>query len=122
MEDSSPLEVLANSGFTVTELFACAADGMASGVWRLMRVRVGRRGYLVYDFADDNRYAGGALLVGWEPGNSTAAYRAALKWAYGEYGEALSFPYTRRDIEVESIRNERLFRSIAAQTLRNVER
>ena len=113
--EDRPLEVLANSGFKVTELFACAADGMASGVWRLMRVHIGKRGYLAFDFPDDGRYAGGALLVGWEPASSTAAYRAALKWAYREYGVALRFPYTCRDIEVESIRNARLFRSIAAK-------
>jgi hypothetical protein len=122
LEDSlqdSPLEVLANSGFSVTQLFTCAADGMASGVWQLMRVRIGRRGYLVFDLVDDERYSGGALLVGWEPASSTAAYHAALKWAYREHGEALSFPYTRSDIEVESIRNARLLRSIARQAMRD---
>lgn len=107
------VNVLEESGFKVTPLFLCAADGMASGVWSLTRVTIGERGYLVYDFADDERYAGGALLVGWEPSTSTAAYRSALGWAYEEYGEALSFPFTRTDIEVESIRNERLFRHVA---------
>jgi hypothetical protein len=116
MEDS-PLEVLANSGFTVTQLFACAADGMASGAWRLMRVSIERRGYLIFEFSDDERYSGGALLVGWEPVHNTPAFHSALKWAYREHGAALSFPYTRSDIEVESIRNARLLRSIAAQTM-----
>jgi hypothetical protein len=109
----SPVAVLEESGFRVTSLFTCTAGGMASGGWSLYRVHIDEKGYLLYEFADDQRYEGGVLLVGWEPANSNLGYRAALEWAYHEYGRSLSFPFTRTDIEVERIRNERLFRAVA---------
>ena len=112
MFEGAPLDMLAANGFKVP-VFACIADGMASGAWFLARVHIDGRGYLAYDFCDDRRYAGGALLVGWTEAHNSAAYRAALEWAYRNYGAALKFPYTSPDIEVESIRNARLLRSMA---------
>lgn len=120
--EDPPLSVLESCGFRVTPLFHCAADGMASGVWSLSRVHIGGLGYLVFDLPESSDYEGGALLVGWEPASGTAAYQAALEWAYKEYGQALSFPFTRSDIEVEMIRNERLFRSAATKALGGIPR